>query len=100
MAPTPPTYHLRVLGCPKNQVDGGYLEGLMEGGGHTPVAEPENADTVIVPATHEPDETQIGGWLPPAVSAALNGIRPGTRIASGPPDTHGVIPLLQCWQAR
>jgi ribosomal protein S12 methylthiotransferase len=48
MAPTPPTYHLRVLGCPKNQVDGGYLEGLMEGGGHTPVAEPENADTVIV----------------------------------------------------
>ena len=32
MPPTPPTYHLRVLGCPKNQVDGGYIEGLMEGG--------------------------------------------------------------------
>jgi len=40
------------------------------------------ADTVIVPATHEPDETEIGGWLPPAVAAALNRIRPGTRIAS------------------
>ncbi len=44
----PPTYHLRVLGCPKNQVDGGYLEGLMEGSGHRPVAAPEEADTVIV----------------------------------------------------
>ncbi|MGH7746425.1 MAG: hypothetical protein ACREQ5_16950, partial [Candidatus Dormibacteria bacterium] len=48
MASTPPTYHLRVLGCPKNQVDGGYLEGLMEDRGHVPVAEPEQADTVIV----------------------------------------------------
>jgi ribosomal protein S12 methylthiotransferase len=48
MAPPQPTYHLRVLGCPKNQVDGGYLEGLMEGRGHRPVAAPEEADTVIV----------------------------------------------------
>ena len=44
----PPTYHLRVLGCPKNQVDGGYLEGLMEGGGYTPALEPEAADVAIV----------------------------------------------------
>jgi ribosomal protein S12 methylthiotransferase len=48
MAAPPPTYHLRVLGCPKNQVDGGYLEGLMEGRGHVPVGTPEEADTVIV----------------------------------------------------
>ncbi|HEY2705840.1 MAG TPA: 30S ribosomal protein S12 methylthiotransferase RimO [Candidatus Dormibacteraeota bacterium] len=48
MAGTPPTYHLRVLGCPKNQVDGGYLEGLMEGRGYEPAASPEQADVAIV----------------------------------------------------
>ena len=48
MGSTPPTYHLRVLGCPKNQVDGGYIEGLMEGRGHRPVATPEEADVAIV----------------------------------------------------
>jgi ribosomal protein S12 methylthiotransferase len=48
MATTPPTYHLRVLGCPKNQVDGGYIEGLMEARGHRPVEAPEEADVVIV----------------------------------------------------
>jgi ribosomal protein S12 methylthiotransferase len=48
MAPPQPTYHLRVLGCPKNQVDGGYLEGLMEGRGYRPVTTPEDAGTVVV----------------------------------------------------
>jgi ribosomal protein S12 methylthiotransferase len=48
MAETPPTYHLRVLGCPKNQVDGGYLEGLMEGRGYEPATSPEQADVAIV----------------------------------------------------
>ena len=48
MPGTPPTYHLRVLGCPKNQVDGGYLEGLMEGRGYEPAASPEQADVAIV----------------------------------------------------
>jgi len=48
MGSTPPTYHLRVLGCPKNQVDGGYLEGLMEGRGYQPVVAPEDADVAIV----------------------------------------------------
>jgi ribosomal protein S12 methylthiotransferase len=48
MAAMPPTYHLRVLGCPKNQVDGGYLEGLMEGRGYMPAAAPEQADVNIV----------------------------------------------------
>jgi ribosomal protein S12 methylthiotransferase len=46
--PTRPTYHLQVLGCPNNQVDGGYIEGLMESRGHRPVATPEEADVVIV----------------------------------------------------
>jgi transcriptional regulator GlxA family with amidase domain len=40
------------------------------------------ADTVIVPATHQPDETEITGILRPAVAAALHRVRPGTRIAS------------------
>lgn len=48
MTGTRPTYHLQVLGCPKNQVDGGYIEGLMEARGHRPVATPEEADVVIV----------------------------------------------------
>jgi ribosomal protein S12 methylthiotransferase len=48
VAGTQLTYHLQVLGCPKNQVDGGYIEGLMEARGHRPVATPEEADVVIV----------------------------------------------------
>ncbi|HEX3650528.1 MAG TPA: helix-turn-helix domain-containing protein [Pseudonocardiaceae bacterium] len=38
------------------------------------------ADTVIVPASHEQDETITE--LPPGLARALSGIRPGTRIAS------------------
>jgi transcriptional regulator GlxA family with amidase domain len=40
------------------------------------------ADTVIVPATHEPDETETDGRLSSALADALARIRPGTRIAS------------------
>ncbi|MPY98176.1 MAG: helix-turn-helix domain-containing protein [Actinophytocola sp.] len=40
------------------------------------------ADTVIVPATHELDETETEGRLGPALAAALALIRPGTRVAS------------------
>lgn len=40
------------------------------------------ADTVVVPATHEPDETELHGRLGPALAAALALIRPGTRMAS------------------
>lgn len=40
------------------------------------------ADTVIVPATHEPDETETEGRLGPELAAALARIRPGTRVAS------------------
>jgi ribosomal protein S12 methylthiotransferase len=43
-----PTYHLRVLGCPKNQVDGGYIEGLMEARGYRPALAAEEADVCIV----------------------------------------------------
>jgi transcriptional regulator GlxA family with amidase domain len=40
------------------------------------------ADTVIIPATHEPDETETEGRLSGALNDALARIRPGTRIAS------------------
>lgn len=40
------------------------------------------ADTVIVPATHEPDETETEGRLGAPLADAFARIRPGTRIAS------------------
>jgi ribosomal protein S12 methylthiotransferase len=43
-----PLYFLQTLGCPKNQVDAGYIEGLMEGGGYDAAASPEQADVCIV----------------------------------------------------
>jgi ribosomal protein S12 methylthiotransferase len=43
-----PLYFLQTLGCPKNQVDAGYIEGLMEGGGYDAAASPEEADVCIV----------------------------------------------------
>jgi len=43
-----PLYFLQTLGCPKNQVDSGYIEGLMEGGGYDAAASPEEADVCIV----------------------------------------------------
>ncbi|MDA3645935.1 helix-turn-helix domain-containing protein [Saccharopolyspora indica] len=42
----------------------------------------DGADTVIVLATHEYDETETEGRLGPQLAAALDRIRPGTRIAS------------------
>ncbi|GAA3628093.1 GlxA family transcriptional regulator [Streptomyces chitinivorans] len=49
--------------------------------GHGPQALAE-AGTVIVPASHEEDETYPGGRLPAPLTGALARIRPGTRIAS------------------
>lgn len=43
-----PRYFLQTLGCPKNQVDAGYIEGLMEHGGYAAAAAPEEADVCIV----------------------------------------------------
>ncbi|MBO8192948.1 helix-turn-helix domain-containing protein [Streptomyces oryzae] len=40
------------------------------------------ADTVVVPATHELDETETEGILPEPLSQALARIRPDARIAS------------------
>ncbi|SCK07725.1 GlxA family transcriptional regulator [Streptomyces sp. WMMB 322] len=48
---------------------------------HGPEALAE-ADTVIVPASHELDEPYAGGRLGPALAEALATIRPGTRVAS------------------
>ncbi|WP_374991241.1 GlxA family transcriptional regulator [Streptomyces sp. LHD-70] len=47
---------------------------------HGPQALAE-ADTVLVPASHEEDESYVEG-LPPALTAALDRIPPGSRIAS------------------
>ncbi|HEX5116788.1 MAG TPA: helix-turn-helix domain-containing protein [Pseudonocardiaceae bacterium] len=41
-----------------------------------------DADTVIVPAAHEDDETITEGRLPAGLAGALARVRPGTRIAS------------------
>jgi ribosomal protein S12 methylthiotransferase len=43
-----PQYFLQTLGCPKNQVDAGYIEGLMEHGGYDAATSPEEADVCIV----------------------------------------------------
>ena len=40
------------------------------------------ADTVLIPATHEPDETETTGRLPEPLRAALARIPAGTRVAS------------------
>ncbi|MQA11323.1 MAG: helix-turn-helix domain-containing protein [Pseudonocardiaceae bacterium] len=48
---------------------------------HGPEALAE-ADTVIVPATHEPDETETEGRLGAQLAEAFDGIQPETRIAS------------------
>lgn len=41
-----------------------------------------DVETVIIPATHEPDETETEGRLGPGLADAFARIRPGTRIAS------------------
>jgi ribosomal protein S12 methylthiotransferase len=41
-------YFLQVLGCAKNQVDGGYLDGLLEGAGYRQAASAEEADVCVV----------------------------------------------------
>ena len=99
MPPTQPTYHLRVLGCPKNQVDGGYLEGLMEGRGHRPVGTPEEADTVIV---------HTCGFIEAAAQESVDTLlelgelkkrNPGMRLVAsgclGRPDGHVAATLHQ-----
>ncbi|WP_322818984.1 30S ribosomal protein S12 methylthiotransferase RimO [Tepidiforma sp.] len=44
----PQTYHLVTLGCPKNDVDSSHLARLLEGGALVPVADPREADAIIV----------------------------------------------------
>lgn len=40
------------------------------------------AETVIIPVSHQPDETETHGRLSAALAEAISRIRPGTRIAS------------------
>jgi ribosomal protein S12 methylthiotransferase len=41
-------YHIITLGCPKNQVDSEGMSGVLGAQGHTPAANAEDADVVIV----------------------------------------------------
>lgn len=41
-----------------------------------------DADTVLIPGSHDPDSTDLTGELPRWLGDALRTIRPGTRIAS------------------
>ena len=41
-------FHVITLGCPKNAVDSTSMERLLVQAGHSPVAEPDEADVVIV----------------------------------------------------
>ena len=42
------SYFLQTLGCPKNQVDASYIEGVMEREGYAAASAPEAADVAIV----------------------------------------------------
>jgi len=44
----PRRYHLVTLGCPKNDADSAHLARLLEGGELVPVADPGEADAIIV----------------------------------------------------
>ncbi len=48
---------------------------------HGPEAVAE-ADTLLVPASHAPDGTEVDGRLGPELRSVLAAVRPGTRIAS------------------
>ena len=41
-------YHIITLGCPKNAVDSEGMGGILAAQGHTAVAQPDDADVVIV----------------------------------------------------
>ena len=41
-------YHIVTLGCPKNIVDSEGMGGILAAQGHTSVAQPGDADVVIV----------------------------------------------------
>lgn len=41
-------FFVHKLGCPKNDVDGDYIVARLVEAGHTPVARPEDADSIIV----------------------------------------------------
>src|SRR5690606_32999395 len=41
-------YHIVTLGCPKNAVDSEGMDGILAGEGHSSVANPDEADVIIV----------------------------------------------------
>lgn len=55
----PQTYHLVTLGCPKNDVDSSHLARLLEGGALVPVADPREADAIIVNTCGFIEQSQV-----------------------------------------
>jgi ribosomal protein S12 methylthiotransferase len=78
-APTQKRFYLRQLGCAKNLVEGEHISGLLMAAGWRPVAEPAEAEALIV---------NTCGFIRPAVEESLAAImelaaekKPGQRLA-------------------
>jgi ribosomal protein S12 methylthiotransferase len=41
-------FYVHKLGCPKNDVDADYIAARLIAGGHEPVSDPKQAESVIV----------------------------------------------------
>ncbi|WP_322797028.1 30S ribosomal protein S12 methylthiotransferase RimO [Tepidiforma sp.] len=78
----PRTYHLVTLGCPKNDVDSSHLERLLAGGELRPVADPAEADAIIVNTCGFIEQSQAQSMA--AVQELAAGKREGqTLIVAG-----------------
>jgi len=76
--PTPRTYHLVTLGCPKNDVDSEHLERLLVGGTLTPVDDTAAADAVIVNTCGFIEQAQAQSH--DAIAALAAAKRPGQLL--------------------
>ncbi|GAA2815853.1 GlxA family transcriptional regulator [Saccharopolyspora taberi] len=74
-----PLYEVTTCACAPGEVRTDADFPIVVGHGPEALA---SADTVVIPATHALDATEIDGTLPQPLADALARIRPGTRIAS------------------
>jgi ribosomal protein S12 methylthiotransferase len=100
-------FYIHKLGCPKNDVDADYIAARLVAAGHEPVADPEQAESVIVntcgfilPAKEESIETILrlgqlkkrGGFKTLYVSGCL-AQRYHDELLKGIPELDGVFGL-------
>ncbi|MBN1211058.1 MAG: 30S ribosomal protein S12 methylthiotransferase RimO [candidate division Zixibacteria bacterium] len=64
-------FYLLKLGCPKNDVDADYITARLVAEGHQPVAEPDDADSIIV---------NTCGFILPAKEESINSLLNLTRF--------------------